>query len=611
MNDTMRKSLGFIAATLAFVMAILDTTIVNIVLPDMMKDLNTSVSNSSWILNAYNMAFAVLLLSAARFADQFGRRRVFLLGIMVFTVSSLLCGIASNIHWLISFRIVQGMGAAILVPVSIPILLSLFDKARQPIVIAVWGACSALASACGPVLGGLLTNYGSWHDVFFVNIPLGALAFVLTAWFVPESFDSSASRRIDWTGMLFLSGAVASLTFYLIKGNDYGWTNPGMLILLLAFALALLIFLGVEWKTQTPMLPIYLFRNRIFQSSSYVILLIGILINAIMFLCSLYLTRLRGLSVLHAGYVLGAFSIGSMLMSLICSRFIKKIPPAILLAAASCMIGLSTWLMSQFNAGTAYRDIVFVLILSGCGFGINLPVIMNLIVSAVPGSSIGMASGIGNMARTLGSIVGVALIVAVLTGSLQGSLHQVKYEALKRISRDTILLPSVQNTVRIKIKAIKTNTFTGGALSSNRKKINQSFALLRTKELDKVNKKIDRQAEVKWVKIAEAFKLQQQQLQRRPNSQERTLLLAQLDKERQRAAEKMAQQKKSAKKQALRSVNKLLDQQQNELFRLTDWLQTRTKKAVAHVFAVAFRTITGIAFIVLLFCPFLTRKQHD
>ncbi|MDD9150621.1 MFS transporter [Sporolactobacillus sp. CQH2019] len=615
MHSSVKKIFGFGAGTLAFVMAILDTTVVNIVLPDIMNDLNSSVSTVSWLLNAYNMAFAVLLLSAARLADQFGRKRVFLLGIILFTVSSLLCGFSSDIGWLIGFRLLQGAGAAVLVPVSIPILLSLFRKERQTLIIAIWGACSALASACGPVIGGLLANYGSWHDVFFVNIPFGFLAFVLTVFFVRESYNPSARRKIDWPGMLVLSAAIASLTFYLIKGNDYGWKNPSMLFLPAACAAALTLFLIIERKSQAPMLPFTLFKNRTFRCSNCVILLIGIAINAIMFICSLYLTRLRGLSILHAGYLLSALPIGTMILSIICSRLIKKIAPAVLLAVATCIIGISALLMSQFTADTPYPTIISVLLLSGCGFGINLPVIMNLIIGGVPGGNINMASGFANMARTLGGIVGVALIVAVLTGSLQGSSDQLKYDAIKKVDHDAVLLPSIKNAIKSTIKAIKMNASTSGSVSSNisqlRSSINRKITLTRSEEAKQLNREINRQAALKWTAIEQTFKDRKQALQRLPDSAKRSTLLTQLNTEEQAAAQNFIQQKAAMNQQAVAALDTKLDRQRSELLYLINWVQSQTNKNTEQAFSASFDAIAAITFAVFLFCPFLKRWQPE
>ncbi|MFX3616683.1 MAG: MFS transporter [Sporolactobacillus sp.] len=615
MRSSIRKGLGLVAGTLAFVMAILDTTIVNIVLPDIMKDLNSSVSTVSWLLNGYNMAFAILLLTAARLADQFGRKRIFLMGIGLFTVASLLCGLSQNMNWLIGFRVLQGAGAAILVPVSIPLLLSLFRKEQQTLIIAIWGACSALASAFGPVLGGLLADYGSWHDVFFVNVPLGLLALVLTLVYIHESADGSAERRIDVLGMLALSAAIAPLIFYLIKGNDYGWTAPMMLLLPIISVIALLLFLLIEWKSSAPMLPFALFKNRTFRCSNYIILLVGIAINAIMFIMSLYLTQLRHLSILHAGYLLSTLPIGTMLLSIVCSRLIKKISPAILLMVGTCIIGSSSLLMSRFTANTPYSVIGWILALSGCGFGINFPVIMNLIVGGVPDGNMGMASGLGNMSRTLGSIVGVAVIVAVLTGSLQGSLAAMKQNALQKIDRNTVLLPVMKSTMKSKIRAIKANTSSAGSTSSAipalHRRINRKIVLTRRKKDAQINRQINQLATSKWLPIQKAFQVKKQIVQRMPHSPVRTALLAQLKTKEQLAANQLGKQKTAMRRHADHTLAQKLNQQRRELLRLTDWLQERAEKNAVYTFSCAFNTTAGMTFAALLFCPFIRRHKSQ
>ncbi|MFT8363294.1 MAG: MFS transporter [Sporolactobacillus sp.] len=602
---------GFIAGMLAFVMAILDTTIVNIVLPDMITGLHATVTTISWVLNAYNMAFAVLLLSASRLADQFGRRKLFILGIISFTTASLLCGFAPTIGALIAFRVIQGAAAAVLVPVSLPILLTLFDKKKQTLIIALWGACSALASASGPVLGGLLTHYGSWHDVFFVNIPLGILALVLTILCVPESFDPSAGRRIDWSGMLSLSAAVAALAFYLIKGNTYGWFAPEMLLLPAMCLLALFIFLWLEAHVACPMLPFTLFRSRRFRFSNYTVLFIGIVINAVMFLCSLYLTRIRGFSVLHAGYVLTALPIGSLIFSLLTSRLIKKVAPAALLVIAAGMIAASSWLMGHWQTDTATESIIAVLFFSGAGFGINLPVIMNLIVDGVPGGGIGIASGLGNMARTLGSIVGVALIVAVLTGSLTHSMTDLKKDALHKIAADTQLTPAFKQAMTRKIKHMQTKT-TSIQNASNQRAIKQKLlAAMQAayrKDTRLLRARINHQAGMRWRSIADRFRNARKQVMQLPGGAPRGQALAQLAAKQALAKEQFTKQKALKEKQLIRRWTDAFTKQQREVIHLTDWLHAQTERRAMHAFSVSYQTIAWLAATIMIFCPFMRRK---
>ncbi|MFT8871312.1 MAG: MFS transporter [Sporolactobacillus sp.] len=607
----LKKALGFMAATLAFVMAVLDTTIVNIACPDIMKDLNSSVSTISWLLNAYNMAFAILLLSFARLADQFGRKRIFLIGVVLFTLSSLACGLSSDISVLIALRVLQGAGAAILVPVSIPILLSLFSKAHQTTVIAVWGASSALASACGPVIGGLLTDYGSWHMIFFVNVPFGAAAFVLTLLFVRETRDPSVPKTIDWTGMFALSVAVAACTFYLIKGNDEGWMSGGMLVLPAVGLIATTVFLWVESRSLAPMLTFNLFKFQPFRIANIVILIIGIVINAVMFVASLYLVRLRGLSVLHAGELLSALPIGTMLTSVACSRLIKRISPAVLTAAATCIIGGAALLMSAMTAATPYAHIAAMFFFSGLGFGINLPVIMNLLIDGVPGGNIGMASGLGNMARTLGSIIGVALIVAVLTGTMTDRLSSMKQEALQKVDQSAVLLPSVKRGLKSNLRKMKTGSAAGSSVTSSvalHRAINRQLSSAEHARSKAIDTTIDRLIVQKEASAATLLDQKIQSVQQLPTSPARAAALQRLQQEQHMLASESTKKKKMLKEAALQSLKQKLIIQHRALSLFVDWFAQHIKQESAAAFRTAFITIACLNFAVLLFCPFLRRS---
>lgn len=217
-----KKILAFIVIVLGFLMALLDTTIVNITLPKMREYFETDLERISWVINGYNLAFAVLLLTAARLADQFGRKKVFIIGVVLFLVSSYLSGISGTVNMLIFFRVIQGLAAAMVVPVTIPLAVELFPKNRGA-VMGVWGAMAGLAAAGGPSLGGFLSTSFNWQWIFFINIPVGIVVVAAAIFLIQESYDASAGRKIDWAGIASLSVGMFTLTLGLIQGNDEGW----------------------------------------------------------------------------------------------------------------------------------------------------------------------------------------------------------------------------------------------------------------------------------------------------------------------------------------------------------------------------------------------------
>ncbi|PRR84415.1 MFS transporter [Clostridium vincentii] len=209
--------ISFVAIILGFFMALLDTTIVNITLPKMTEYFNTTMAHISWVVNAYNLAFAAIILTASRLADQFGRKKLFIAGVVLFTISSLLSGLSNSLEGLILFRAIQGLSAAFVVPVAMPLSAEIFPPEKRGTIMALWGAFAGLAAASGPTLGGILTQWFNWRYIFFINVPIGCICILLTMKFIKESYDPTASKSIDFGGIITISTAMFCLTFALIK----------------------------------------------------------------------------------------------------------------------------------------------------------------------------------------------------------------------------------------------------------------------------------------------------------------------------------------------------------------------------------------------------------
>ena len=241
------------AVSLGMFMTLLDVTIVNIAIPAILNDLNTTVIEVTWVINAYSLALAVLFLSMGGLADRYGRKRLFLFGLVVFTTFSLLCGLAPNIQWLIVFRVAQGIGGAAMAPISLAIVMSVFPRRQQGMAVGLWGALGTVAAAVGPSLGGLLIEYVSWHWVFFINVPVGLIALALAWWVVPSLREKSGAARFDVLGVAISATGLFCLVLALIQTSAWGWTSGRTLALFTAAVVSFPLFVWWEVRSPSPM----------------------------------------------------------------------------------------------------------------------------------------------------------------------------------------------------------------------------------------------------------------------------------------------------------------------------------------------------------------------
>lgn len=431
-----RRVLSFTAIVLGFFIALLDTTIVNITLPEMTRHFGGSVAQISWVMNGYNLAFAVFILTASRLADQFGRKKVFLIGVAVFTLSSLLAGFSTSLGMLIAMRVIQGLAGAVIVPVTIPLTTTTFPKEMHGLIIGIWGAISGVAAASGPALGGILTEKLSWEWVFFVNVPLGILSIVLTTLLIQESKDTTAGRSIDYGGIAGITGGMFCMTYALIKVQDYGWGSPFFLGFMAASALCWGFFFLTQYKGKEPMLPLALLRIRSFNSNTLTMLILGAGLMNISLLTTFFLTRVMGVTELKAGLVLSMMAAGSILSSAVCGPLSAKYGSRPFAAAGIVLLTGATYSFSYLQADSSLGAVMLRLALAGFGLGLTMAPVLSSTIRAVPEAKVGIASGISNMAKALGSVLGVAIIVTVLqhntTTHTEAALSQATAKALPK-----------------------------------------------------------------------------------------------------------------------------------------------------------------------------------
>lgn len=447
MNANVQRTLSFIAIILGFFIALLDATIVNVSLPEMARYYGGSVGQISWIMNGYNLAFAVFILTASRLADQFGRKKVFLIGVFVFTLASLLAGLAPTIGMLIAFRVIQGLAGAIIVPVTIPLATDLFPKEMHGAIMGIWGGIAGLAAASGPALGGVLTDKLNWQWIFFVNIPLGIISIALAFWLIKESYDSQAGKRIDYAGTIGITGAMFCVTYALIKAKDYGWNSHATLLLFAFGAVFFLFFLLVEWRGKEPMLPLSLLRNRAFNGAALTMFVVGIGLMNMTFLTSFFLIRILGMTELNSGLLLSVLALSSMVTSIAAGPLSSKYGSRWFGAAGVVLILASTYWLGSLGSDSSRMDVILRLIVGGFGLGLTMSPVIGSTIRNVPEEKIGISSGIINMAKALGSVLGVALIVTVLQSNLSDELHTARAHAVQAVQSDSALSPAVKQAV--------------------------------------------------------------------------------------------------------------------------------------------------------------------
>jgi MFS transporter, DHA2 family, methylenomycin A resistance protein len=413
----MRRHLPLLAICLGYFMVILDATIVNVALPSIGRDLGGGVGGLQWVVDAYTVVFAGSLLSAGSVGDRLSARRVLDAGLGLFTAASAACALAPSVPLLVSARVAQGLGAALLVPSSLALLRAAYDdSAERARAVGAWGAVAGVGAACGPVLGGLLVGLAGWRAVFIVNVPVGLLAMCLSWRHLPaagERLHAGFDPPAQVLGVLTLT----LLTLGLIEGGSAGWGSPLSLVALIAFAPSLLAFVAVERRAREPMLPLSLFRNRTFSGASFVGLAINLGFYGQLFAISLYFHRVRDFSALQTGLALLPEGVFVALASALSGRLTSRTGPRLpMLAGLICGAAGFACLIVAGDT-TSYPLLVPGLITAGFGMAFTMPAATAATIESAPADRVGIASGVLNAARQAGGAIGVALLGTLLAGS--------------------------------------------------------------------------------------------------------------------------------------------------------------------------------------------------
>jgi EmrB/QacA subfamily drug resistance transporter len=393
----------------------MDVTIVNVALPAIEHDLHATVPQLQWIIDAYTLVLASLLMLSGSMSDRFGRRRIFQIGLTMFSLGSLLCSIAPSIHGLIIYRGIQGIGASMLNPVALSIIANAFtepkDRARA---VGIWGAVAGASLALGPLIGGALTQTIGWRSIFWINLPISIAAIILTAIYVPES-KAPRARRADPLGQLFIFGFLCTLTYAVIESPLAGWRSPLILGLLATAIVLFILFLLHESHRREPLLDLRFFRSVPFATAALLGLSAFGCFAGFLFLNALYLQQIRHFSAFTTGLCTLPLAISMMICSPLSGRLVGSRGPRPSLLLAGFGFTAATLLLTQLSSTTPIALLIVAYILFGVGLGMVNPAISNSAVSGMPLSQAGVAASIASTSRQVGSALGVAVAGTVVS----------------------------------------------------------------------------------------------------------------------------------------------------------------------------------------------------
>jgi EmrB/QacA subfamily drug resistance transporter len=411
-----RKWWTLIAVSVATFMLLLDITVVNVALPSIREDLGASFTDLQWVVDAYALTLAALVLTAGSLADRLGRRRVFAAGLGIFSVASLLCALAPDPTFLNLSRALQGVGGAIMFAVSLALIAQEFPAGRERgTAMGIYGATIGVAVAIGPLIGGALTDGLGWESIFYLNVPIGIAALAVTYLRLRESRDPHATR-IDWAGVVTFSGSLFLLVLALVRGNDEGWGSTLIVTLFAGAAALMAAFVAFERRVAEPMLPLNLFRRPAFTGVQIAAFAVSGSLFALFLYLTLYLQSYLGYSPFEAGVRYLPITIASFIAAPIAGALLSRVPARILMSVGLAGGGLGLLLMSGIDAGDEWTTLLGGFLVAGLGVGLLNPVVADVAVSVVPKEQSGMAAGINDTFRQVGVAVGIAALGAIFIG---------------------------------------------------------------------------------------------------------------------------------------------------------------------------------------------------
>ncbi|HEY6833181.1 MAG TPA: MFS transporter [Pseudolabrys sp.] len=405
--------LVLLATSLGVLVAQIDTSVVNLALKSIAADLNAGVSAMQWVIDAYNLVYASLLLTGGTLGDLYGRRRIFALGILLFAIGTLMCALAPDAATLIGGRIVSGAGAAFALPMSLVLLTIAYpDKAKRAHALGIWASCNGLAFIIGPTLGGWLVDAMGWRSIFYVTLPVCAAALALTYTALAESAEPQG-RRLDLPGQALAIIGLGGLAFAAIEGSHWGWTSPVILSITSIAVLSLAAFVWVEACTPGPLLPLGFLRRPVFLAALAVAGLMTFGMYALLFIMPLYFQTMRGASPLVAGLELLPMPVSFVIVSQLVGHLTNRLGPRVVMTSGMACMGAGALMLSRIGPATSLVLIGVALFVVGVGLGLNTAPVNGVAVAALPPARSGTASGVLNTARMIGATLGVAILASI------------------------------------------------------------------------------------------------------------------------------------------------------------------------------------------------------
>lgn len=390
----------------------LDNTVVNVALPEIQSDLDATPAMLEWTVNAYVLSFAVLILLGGKLGDRFGRRRMFLVGLVIFIAMSAACALAPSAEVLVAFRAGQGVGGALMNPLTLSILVAAFPRRELGTAIGIWAGISALALAIGPLLGGLLAEHVGWASIFWINVPIGVVGIAVTLAAVAESRDPGA-LRLDWPGVALVTAGLFCVVWGLIETTSHAWASPYTITFLTVGLVLLAAFVAWEGRADTPMLPLEFFRSRVFSSATVLVGFVGLSLFGVIYFITLYMQNVKGWSPAEAGVRSLPLTTMVILIGPLAGRLQKRFSPRRLMTVGMLLSAAGLLGLSRLEYTSGYNAIWPYYILMGVGLAVTMPTTSSIAMASVDPDRSGIASGVINAARQVGAALGLAILGAV------------------------------------------------------------------------------------------------------------------------------------------------------------------------------------------------------
>lgn len=451
------KILAFIALAMASFLTILDSTIVNVSMPSMAVYYNTDITGVSWISTAYLIAYSALLINFSKIADIFGRKKLYIIGLIVFGAASICCGLATSLTMIISFRIIQGIGAAILTPLIIPLTIELFGKKAMSKLSVVIGMIVAIAAASGPVVGGVLNESFGFKSIFYVNVPFILISLVFSAKYVRECFDKTISKKIDFVGSILLAYGIGAVTFFLVKGNDYGWNSKKIISLEISSIVSIIAFLIYENNCKEPMIEFKLFKVKSFTSSTIIAAITFFAYMPVSYLMNFYLENGLGYSALQAGITLGIISAVSFITAPVYGIITSKTSIRVTSLLAVVFVAAGNFLFVFMNDTNHMKILYSAFIIMGIGIGATAPLYQSAF-EEISTDKNGIASGILNSLRQVSACLAIALVATLSTHYTTAAVQNIKDKLVAEVNNSSILEQKVKDTITSKITNTQEDT---------------------------------------------------------------------------------------------------------------------------------------------------------